>query len=94
MDADMSTRAILLFNEPYHEEWAATVDGKPVGIVVANACMMAIEVPSGSHRVEFRRAPGLQAFRLSVIPSCILIMCAIGLCLVSVGRSFFIRKRG
>lgn len=52
----------LVVTLPYMNGWKAYLDGKEVDIYQANTAFMGIEVPAGSHTVEFRYwLPGLNA---------------------------------
>lgn len=43
----------LVFSRTYFRSWAATVDGRPAPVLVANARDLAVAVPAGRHRVAF-----------------------------------------
>lgn len=49
----------LVFSRNYFRSWTATLDGRPVPVLVANARDLAVTVPPGHHRVTFAwdRAP-------------------------------------
>jgi hypothetical protein len=49
----------VIFGRTYFPAWRAKLDGREVPVLIANARDLAIAVPAGSHRVEFRydRAP-------------------------------------
>lgn len=49
----------VIFGRTYFPAWKARLDGREVPVLVANARDLAIAVPGGNHRVEFRydRAP-------------------------------------
>jgi hypothetical protein len=45
--------AWVVVNVSHHPSWSATVDGEPTDIVRANAIVMALRVPAGSHELRF-----------------------------------------
>ncbi len=48
---------VLVLLDTYASGWKATVDGRPARIFPANLAFRAVEVPSGTHDVDFRYAP-------------------------------------
>lgn len=61
LTASTSDNAMLVISEPYIRGWTATVDGRPVRLYHADAALMAIGLPAGSHRVALQyRQPGLR----------------------------------
>ncbi|MBI3126056.1 MAG: YfhO family protein [Candidatus Tectomicrobia bacterium] len=48
---------ILVFSDSYHPGWRATIDSKEVKIHHANYVFKAVQVPAGTHKVEFRFSP-------------------------------------
>lgn len=50
----------LVFNESFLPGWEARIDGEEVEIVRANGIAMAVQVPSGEHRVTFEYVGVLQ----------------------------------
>jgi hypothetical protein len=61
------TAGWLVVNEVWYPGWRATVDGTQTPIHRVNAGMRAIELPAGTHDVEFRYAPG--SFRVGLVLS-------------------------
>ncbi len=58
--AELPWPGFVVLNETLYGGWEATVDGAPVSIFAANGFVRAVEVPAGSHTLEFRYAtPGL-----------------------------------
>jgi uncharacterized membrane protein YfhO len=52
---------MLVISEPYIRGWTATVDGQPVTLYHADAALMAVGLPAGSHRVVLQyHQPGLR----------------------------------
>jgi uncharacterized membrane protein YfhO len=48
---------VLVLLDTYASGWKAEVDGRPVRIYPANLAFRAVEVPPGTHEVDFRYAP-------------------------------------
>lgn len=58
--AELPWPGFVVLNETLYGGWEATTDGAPVPILAANGFVRAVEVPAGSHTIEFRYAtPGL-----------------------------------
>ena len=50
--------ALAVFSEIYYPKgWSATIDGKPAKILRANYILRALEIPGGSHVIEFHFKP-------------------------------------
>ena len=50
--------ALAVFSEIYYPKgWSATIDGKPAKILRANFILRALEIPGGSHVIEFHFKP-------------------------------------
>ncbi|MFT5441832.1 MAG: arylsulfatase A-like enzyme [Myxococcota bacterium] len=47
----------LVLTDNFYPGWSATIDGEPTGILRANALFRAVEVPLGTHVVQFRYRP-------------------------------------
>jgi hypothetical protein len=54
MKTESTAPSVLLFIERIEPAWKAYVDGKPVETLRANYLVRGVEVPAGSHTVEFR----------------------------------------
>lgn len=53
-----STGGLAVFSEIYYPKgWVATIDGEEVPIIRVNYLLRALEIPAGSHEVEFRFEP-------------------------------------
>ena len=52
-----SGNGVLLYNDRYHPHWKAYVNGKRRPLLRCNSIMRGVEVPAGSHVVEFRYEP-------------------------------------
>lgn len=52
------TNSLAVFSEIYYPKgWIATLDGKEVPILRANFILRALEIPAGTHTIEFRFEP-------------------------------------
>ncbi len=70
-------RGWLILNECWYPGWRATVDGTTTPIHRVNVAVQGIEVPAGTHVVEFHYAPA--SFRTGVVASvggCVLVLSA------------------
>ncbi len=65
LDVETTSPAILFFNDSYHQDWKAYVNGKEESLIRANYNFMAIKVPSGKSKVVFRFEPA--AFRQGLL---------------------------
>lgn len=65
----------LVLRDTFHPAWKASVDGKDVPIYRVDGCFRGVNVPAGSHTVEFRFRPVLLylAFSLSGIVHIVLL---------------------
>lgn len=54
MKAEATAPSVLLFIEHIEPAWKAYIDGQPVPTLRANYLVRGVEVPAGSHTVEFR----------------------------------------
>lgn len=60
MKVELPWDGFIVLNEAWFPGWTARVDGEPRPVWPANGLVRAVEVPKGSHRVEFvYLAPGL-----------------------------------
>jgi len=64
--------AVLFFGDLFFDGWEATVDGRPMEIIRTNAIGRGVEIPPGSHKVEFRYNPrsfstGIKVTTIAVI---------------------------
>lgn len=57
IDVGAAADGLLVLSELDYPGWHATVDGRAVPVLRANAALRAVVVPAGSHRVEMSFAP-------------------------------------
>jgi hypothetical protein len=57
LTAELSCAGVLVLSDNWFPGWNATLDGRPVPILVADGALRAIAVPMGKHRVEMRYSP-------------------------------------
>jgi hypothetical protein len=80
----------LVLTDIWFPGWQSFVDGRASRLYRANFLFRAVEVPAGSHRVEFRFLP--ESYRQGKIVS--LVSCAVLICLTALGLvSRLIRSR-
>ncbi|HLY09261.1 MAG TPA: YfhO family protein [Planctomycetota bacterium] len=53
LEVTVKSPALLIVAETDYPGWQATVDGRPTPILKANLAFRAVEIPAGTHRVEF-----------------------------------------
>jgi len=78
-----SDKGLAVFSEVYYDGgWTATIDGKPADIVRVNYLLRGLEIPKGTHKVEFSfDIPKYHTFNfLSRIFSLITLLLFIGAC--------------
>jgi hypothetical protein len=54
---DAPFAGILVLTEGTDPGWSATLDGRPVGVLVADHALLGVTVPAGEHAVVFRYTP-------------------------------------
>ena len=58
--------SVLLLNDKFHPDWKVLVDGKPETLLRCNYLMRGVLVPPGEHVIEFRFAPPIGIFYVSL----------------------------
>jgi hypothetical protein len=66
LKANANTPSILLLNDRFDPNWKVTVDGKPVTLLRANFLMRGVQLEPGAHAVEYRFAPPVNLFYVSL----------------------------
>jgi len=58
--------SILLLNDRFDPDWKVSVDGKPETLLRCNYIMRGVQLAAGDHAVEFRFAPRITGFYVSL----------------------------
>jgi uncharacterized membrane protein YfhO len=66
LKANATSPSILLLNDRFDPNWKVTIDGKPATLLHANYIMRGVQVPQGSHIVDYRFAPPVNLFYVSL----------------------------
>jgi hypothetical protein len=66
LKANATASSILLLNDRYDSNWKVTVDGKPTTLLHANYIMRGVQLAPGAHIVEYRFAPPVNLFYVSL----------------------------
>ncbi len=83
LKADATAPSVLLLNDKYDPNWKVTVDGKPEALLRCNYIMRGVQLPAGTHAVEFRFDPPHWTFYVSLAALGVgLVLCA----LVTIGQ--------
>ncbi|HWH70174.1 MAG TPA: YfhO family protein, partial [Candidatus Sulfotelmatobacter sp.] len=64
--ANAAAPSVLLLNDRYDSNWKVFVDGKPETLLRCNYLMRGVYLTPGSHKVEFRFQPPMDAFYVSL----------------------------
>lgn len=65
--AEAAIPSVLLLNDRYEPDWKVLVDGKEERLLRCNFLMRGVQVPPGSHQVEFRFEPPMRALYVSIL---------------------------
>jgi hypothetical protein len=66
LKANANAPSILLLNDRFDPNWKVTVDGKSVTLLRANFLMRGVQLESGAHTVDYRFAPPVNLFYVSL----------------------------
>jgi hypothetical protein len=66
LKANAGASSILLLNDRYDPNWKVTVDGKLATLLHANYIMRGVRLEPGTHTVEYRFAPPVNLFYVSL----------------------------
>ncbi|HEV2210514.1 MAG TPA: polysaccharide biosynthesis/export family protein [Verrucomicrobiae bacterium] len=67
LKSDATAASVLLLNDRYDPNWHVTVDGLPAPLLRCNYIMRGVQVPVGSHQVEFRFQPPVYMLYVSLL---------------------------
>jgi Bacterial membrane protein YfhO len=65
VEAKSDSRALLVLNDSFFPGWEATIDGNPTTIYRTNVFFRGVDVPAGTHRIEFHYRP--RSFTIGMI---------------------------
>jgi hypothetical protein len=80
-ESQSSSAGLVVFSEIYYPKgWHAFIDGSEVPIVRANYVLRALEVPAGSHKIEFKFEPKpyFVGNKVTVVSSVVLLITFVG----------------
>jgi hypothetical protein len=66
LKANATTSSVLLLNDRYEPNWKVTVDGKPTTLLHCNYIMRGVQLAPGSHTIDYRFAPPVKLFYVSL----------------------------
>ena len=75
VEVEQANNGLLVLSENSYPGWQASVDGRQVPMVLANATLRAVEVPAGQHRVEMSFRP--PSVRLGMVVSVLTLLASL-----------------
>jgi hypothetical protein len=66
LKANATAPSMLLLNDRYDPNWKVTVDGKPATLLHCNYIMRGVQLTPGAHTIDFRFAPPVNLFYVSL----------------------------
>jgi hypothetical protein len=80
LSAKAEAPSVLLLNDKYDPNWKVWVDGQPQPLLRCNYLMRGVQVPAGTHTIDFRFEPpaGGLYVSLAAIGACLLLGVALG----------------
>ena len=77
IETDAAAPTVLVVSEIFYPGWAATVDGRPARIMVADYLLRGVALPAGQHTVEMHyRAPAARTGAVIAV-STLLLLCVL-----------------
>jgi uncharacterized membrane protein YfhO len=78
LDASPACASVLVLSDNWYPGWQATLDGRPIEVLRADAAIRAVAIPAGSHRVEMRYRPSglFWAATLSLVTLAVVLLAA------------------
>jgi hypothetical protein len=82
-ESNSSKPSLAVFSEVYYKTWKAYIDGQEVPVVRVNYILRGLEIPAGTHKIEFKCIDEIfrRGEKISLVSSWIvgiLILCMIG----------------
>ena len=79
-ESHSSAGGLAVFSEIYYPGWEATIDGEPQEILRADYILRALEIPAGSHTIEFafKPAPYIVGNKVTSISSWLVVLVLLG----------------
>lgn len=75
LDANFPQEKFLVYNDSFHPDWQAFVDGKRAPCYRANIAFKGVKLPAGSHHVRLRfHPPGGEALYFAVLANNVIIL--------------------